>query len=109
MTNQINPKFLKELGEGAKKKADEAQSHSNENRILIYAILVVVAITIVTLIMQYFTATQAAFFNLGNQVTAQNAKIDTLIQLQQNINYRSVQISPTVRDLKPTTPSQEVQ
>lgn len=46
----------------------------------VIGILVVVSITIITLVIQYFTATQQSYQNLVNQVTAQNTKIDFLIQ-----------------------------
>lgn len=53
---------------------------------VVIGIVVVIGLSFVLLVIQYFTATQTAFINLGNQVTAQNAKIDILIELQQKAN-----------------------
>ena len=46
---------------------------------IVIGVAVVSAITIVTLVIQYFTATQATFQDLKDQITSQNAKIDILI------------------------------
>jgi cell division protein FtsL len=52
---------------------------------IMYAIIVVACFAVITLIIQYFTATQATFQNLVNQINEQGAKID---QLQSTINAK---------------------
>jgi len=49
---------------------------------LVYAMLVVIALVFITLVIQYFTASQAAFQNLSNQITVQNEDIKILMQAQ---------------------------
>lgn len=43
-----------------------------------YGFCVVIGLGFITLLIQYFSATQATFENLKDQVVAQNAKIDDL-------------------------------
>ena len=47
---------------------------------IIYGAVLVLIVGFIALLVQYFTATQATYQNLVNQVTAQNAKIDALTQ-----------------------------
>ncbi|MDE1970780.1 MAG: hypothetical protein KGI50_04385 [Patescibacteria group bacterium] len=44
----------------------------------VYATLFVIGIALITLIIQYFTATQATFEDLKDKVVQQSAKIDAL-------------------------------
>lgn len=46
---------------------------------LMIATMIAVGLAMITLIIQYFTATQTTYQNLVNQVTAQNAKMDLII------------------------------
>ena len=45
---------------------------------LVIGILVLVAITFITLVVQYFTATQVAFQSLVNTINKQDSKIESL-------------------------------
>lgn len=69
---QIKESNLNE-GSGLKNQVDDLKAW-------MIGILVVLAILVVTLVLQYFAATQATFEDLKDQVVTQNAKIDLLTQ-----------------------------
>lgn len=56
-----------------------------ELKTIFYAIGIVAIIAVVGLITQYMINSAVAYQNLDNQVSAQNAKIDTLIQIDTQI------------------------
>lgn len=78
----MNMELLKEsnLNEPAATKAQ-----LNELKGWMIGVMVVLAILVVTLVLQYFTATQATFQDLKDQVIIQNAKIDILAKEISNL------------------------
>ena len=48
---------------------------------VVYGVTAVIGLAMIGLVLQYMTATQAAFQSLNNQVVEQNAKIEMLVQL----------------------------
>jgi hypothetical protein len=59
---------------------------------IVIAIATLAVIAFITLVIQYFTATQATYQNLVNQVTAQNAKIDNFNILLNQATVQNVKI-----------------
>jgi len=59
---------------------------------IVIAISTLAVIALITLVIQYFTATQATYQNLVNQVTAQNAKIDNFNILLNQATVQNVKV-----------------
>lgn len=71
---------MDEFGEGNVEEQHASKKDFNLLLGLVIGALVVIGIAFITLVLNYFAGSQAAYNNLSNQVTAQNAKMDLLIQ-----------------------------
>lgn len=66
-------------------KGNVTEPHASKNDFrlllgLVIGALIVIGVGFVTLVLNYFAASQAAYNNLSNQVTTQNSKMDLLIE-----------------------------
>lgn len=64
-----------------KKFTPVRRSEFEQVKAIIYGFLIVAGLAVVSLVVQYTSATQATFQDLKDQVVSQNAKIDTLTKL----------------------------
>lgn len=62
-------------------------------QLVVVAIAAVAVVAFITLILQYFSATQSSYQNLVNQITTQNAKIDTFENVLNKATEYNVKIS----------------